>query len=124
MSAARDDFDESSQQGPHEIRAQRVGDRLAAASDHISQQRQPERMAVRDLDELIVIRRADATHVQVLPALLGIQVAQRDHPHSQAGSDVQAGLGGERPATTVRAVAGRRGNNQLRTQSSTAANRS
>jgi hypothetical protein len=44
------DLDELSQQGPHQIRGQRIGGRLAAANDHIGQQRQPQRVAMGQLD--------------------------------------------------------------------------
>ena len=80
MRPAGDDLDEPSQQGPHQIRGQRIGGRLAAANDHIGQQRQPQRVAMRQLDQLVVAGRVDATGVQVLAAVLRAEVAQRHHP--------------------------------------------
>lgn len=73
------DVDEPSHQGSHEVRRQRVGSRLPTAGHHIGQQRQPERMAVRDLDDRVVQRGIDTTRVQVLAALGRAEIAEGDH---------------------------------------------
>jgi hypothetical protein len=80
MPPTGDGLDESSQQGPHQIRGQRIGGRLTAANHHIGQQRQPQRMAMGQLDQLVVAGGIHATGVQVLAALLRAQIAQRHHP--------------------------------------------
>jgi hypothetical protein len=80
MQPAGHDVKELTQHGPHEIRGQRIGGRLAAADDHIDQQRQPQRVAMGDLDQLLLAGGIHATGVQVLAALLGAEVAQRHHP--------------------------------------------
>ena len=80
MRPTGDDLDEPPQQRSDQIRGQRVGGRLAAADDHVGQQRQPQRVAMGELDQLVVTGRVDATGVQVLPAVLRAQVAQRHHP--------------------------------------------
>ena len=126
MQTAGDDLDEPPQQGAHQVRRQRIGDRLAAANEHIGQQRQPQRMAMGQLDQLIVTDRVDATGVQVRAAVLGLRLRSDTTRNSsrQAGSARQAEPGADRPATTVRAVAGRRGSRRVRTQSSNGASRS
>jgi hypothetical protein len=80
MPPVRDDLDEPSQQDAHQIRGQRIGDRLAAADDHIGQQRQPQRVAMGQLDQLVVAGGLHPTGAQILPALLRAEVAQRHHP--------------------------------------------
>ena len=80
MRPTGDDLDEPPQQRSHQIWRQRVGRRLAAANEHIGQQRQPQRVAMRLLDQLVVAGRVDATGMQVMPAVLRAQIAQRHHP--------------------------------------------
>ena len=80
MQPAGDDVHEPSQQRAHQIWGQRVGRRLAAANDHIGEQRQPQRVAMGQLDQLIVAGRIDATGLEVLAAVLRAQIAQRHHP--------------------------------------------
>jgi hypothetical protein len=77
---AGDDLDEPPQQDPHQVRGQRIGGRLAAADDHVGQQRQPQRVAMGQLDQLVVAGGVHATGSQVLAALLRAEVAQRHHP--------------------------------------------
>ena len=79
MPPIRDDLDEPSQQGAHQIRGQRIGDRLAAAHDHIGQQRQPQRVAMGQLDQLVVAGELHPTGANAV-ALLRAEVAQRHHP--------------------------------------------
>ena len=90
MQPAGDDLDEPPQQGSHQIRGQRIGRRVAAANDHIGQQRQPQRVAMGLLDQLIVAGGVDATGVQVLAAVLRAQIAQRHHPQQLPPSRVGA----------------------------------
>ena len=80
MRLTGDDLDELSQQGSHQIRGQRVGCRLAAANDDVGQQRQPQRVAMRLLDQLVVTGRVDATRGQVRPTVLRAQIAQGHDP--------------------------------------------
>ena len=87
---AWDDLDEPSQQRSDQIRSQRIGGSFAAVDNHVGQQRQPQRVAVRQLDQLIVTGGFHATAVQVLAAVLGAQVAQRDHPQQFAPRRVGA----------------------------------
>jgi hypothetical protein len=80
MRPTGDDLVELSQQGADQVWGQRIGGRLAAADDHIGQQRQPQRVAMGDLDQLLVAGGVHATGVQVLAAVLRTQIAQRHHP--------------------------------------------
>ena len=75
-----DDLDEPSQQGPDQVRGQRIGGRLAAAGHHVGQQRQPQRVAMGNLHQLLVAGGVDAAGPQVLAALLGAEVPQGHHP--------------------------------------------
>ena len=80
MNAAGDDLDEPTEQRAHEIRSQRIGRCLAATNEQIGHQRQPQRVAMGRLDQLVVTGRVDAAGVQVLTAVVRAQVAQRHHP--------------------------------------------
>ena len=61
-----------------------------ATNDHVGQQRQPQRVAMGQLDQLIVTGRVDATGVQVLTAVVRAQVAKRHDPQQLAPSRVGA----------------------------------
>ena len=127
VEAAGDDLDEPSQQRADQIRGQRIGGSFTAADDHVGQQRQPQRVAVRQLDQLVVTGRFHATAVQVVAAVLRAQVAQRDHPQQLAPRRIGAPgrarwfpSGEHRDGTWLAAAATAR----VRTQSSSGASRS
>ena len=77
-------------QGANQIRGQRIGGRLAAANDHIGQQRQPKRVAMGQFHQLLLPGGVHATGLQILPALLRAQVAQRHHPQQLPPGRVSA----------------------------------
>ena len=90
VEVAGDDLHEPSQERADQIGSQRIGRSFTAADDHIGQQRQSQRVAVGQLDQLVVTVRFHATAVQVPAAVLRAQVAQRHHPQQLAPRRVGA----------------------------------
>ena len=80
MQTAGDDLDEPPEQDAHQVWREWICDRLAATNEHVGQQRQPQRVAMGQPDQLIVTDRVDATGAQVRAAVARAQVAKRHDP--------------------------------------------
>lgn len=75
----RHDVDEPAQERGDEVGSERLDRGLAAGDDHVGDERQPQRVAVRDRDEAFARGFVDAARLQVAPALVGAEVPQRHH---------------------------------------------
>ena len=62
-----------------QVEGQHIGLHLTAPGDHIGQQRQTERMPVREAHDPLVQVSVDACLAEESPAVVGAEIAQRHH---------------------------------------------
>ena len=109
VSRRRHALDEALQERAHDVRRLlRAEGACPGAEQQTGQEREGQRVAVGELQDGRVLRLRQATRVQIGAAVVGQQIAQRQHPHDLAPGGVDPpGRRGWRPARPRRPGPGR-----------------